>query len=163
MIIRGVEPAVNALRNRLETQLPTEIIDINSGVTDGYTITDPVAVLDYIPPPSMLMNFPIVCIGRVQGHFEDDNGSSATGVYDLAVVTYLQDVDQQALVRRLERYTLAVQRTVMYDRNLGVGTGVPWSVKLERVDYGPTLGDDKQPDNWLSWTAVTIQVKIDEE
>ncbi|MGH9380882.1 MAG: hypothetical protein ACRD2Z_09770 [Thermoanaerobaculia bacterium] len=173
MTLRLVEPAVDALRDRLEAALPAEIEAINAeaaAVADGYTIEGPQLVLDYVPNLDLLNQFPTVAIANEgTGRFEDDNAWSATGLYELGVVSFIQDADQQALVRRLRRYTLAVTRVALDDRNLGSGTGIPWGVVLKRINYGPALADTtglregEPPNAYLSFSVVTIEVKLDED
>ena len=172
MTIRGTEQAVDALRDRLEADLPAAITAINAeapATADGYTIENPQLVLDYVPPLDHLNTFPTVCVAQGPGRFEDDNAWHATGVYELAAVAFLQDSDQQALTRRIRRYNLALMRVVLKDRNLGSGTGIPWGVTLKRIDFGPALADmdgladDAPPRAYITFTAVVVEVKLDEE
>jgi hypothetical protein len=161
--LRGIEGAVNALRNRLEADLPAAITTINAAVTDGYTIDNPVEVLDHVPPLSTRVNFPFVAVEDGYGEFLVDNGFFAEGQYRISVLAFLQESTQQALARKLRRYQLALLRVSMQNRNLGSGTGIPFSVQLERTDPGPTLGEREDPTQWLSWVAVTLKVKLIEE
>lgn len=166
MTIRGPEPAVNALRERLEQDLPAAVDQINAEVTDGYAIDLPARVLDYMPPFDTIQAFPTVCIVHGPGRFEDDTGYEATGVYDLTVVAVLSDADQQALTRKLRRYLLALTRVALEGRNLGTGDGVPWGVTLRGFDFGPAMADKpdtaQPPAAFLSWTELTVTVKLDE-
>lgn len=161
--LRGVEAAVTALRDRLETDLPAQITTNNAAVTDGYTIENPVEVLDYVPSLSTRVRFPLVCIENGPGKFPVDNGFFAEGHYDLAVVAFLQDQDQQALARKLRRYHRAILQVAMKNRNLGSGTGIPWGISLEESNFGPTLSERENPDQWLSWVAVSVKAKLTEE
>lgn len=166
MTIRGPEPAVNALRERLEQDLPAAIDAVNSDVTDGYTVEHPARVLDYMPPFDTIQSFPTVCIEHGPGRFEDDTGYEATGVYDLTVIAVLSDADQQSLTRKLRRYLLAMTRVTLEGRDLGSGTGIPWGVTVVGFDFGPALADKarkaEEPAAFRSWTELTVRVKLDE-
>lgn len=166
--IELVEPAVLLLQSRLSANLNAAIDTINAAVTDGYTIDYPGQVLDYLPALSTLTVFPTVGIEHGAGIFEDDSGYSATGQYVIEVVPVIQDGDVQALVRKLRRYTLAVARVVLPNaRNWGTGTALPWSVGLRRIDYGPALRkgapDAEPPYQWVSFSAVQLTLKLDED
>lgn len=165
-MIRGVEPAVTALHSRLATDLNAHIDTINATVTDGYTIPWPEHVHDYMPSVGELVAFPTIGIEHGPGRFQDDTGWEATGVYDLIVVAFVQHAEPQALARMVRRYQLAVLRTVMAGRNLGSGDGIPWGVTLKGMDFGPALTrrdrGDGPPDTYMTWTAVAVQVKLDE-
>lgn len=169
MALQGVEPAVAALRTRIATDLGGHVTTINAAVTDGYTITTPDAqnILDYMPSVGELVAFPTVGIEHGPGRFQDDTGYSATGVYDLIVVTFVQHAEPQGLARLVRRHQLAMLRTVMADRNLGSGTGIPWGVTLRNMDFGPALTrrdrGDGPPDTYMTWSAIAVQVKLDED
>lgn len=162
MAIELNEPVVHAVRDRLNANLAAHITAINAAaatVADGFTIENPAAVLDYIPSPGELVNFPTVGIGDGRQLFRDDIGHNAELDCHITVVAYLADADQRALAWRLRRYSQAIARTILADRNLGTaayGTG------LDRVDPGPTLASDESPRTFLSWIAVTIRASRDE-
>lgn len=163
MTLRLIEPAVDALLSRLQSDLPAAVTTVNGEHSDGYTIEAPAQVYDFVPPESMLTDFPTVGITHVDGRFEDDIGSSATGVYRLAVYTFVQDSDQEALAKKIRRTTLAVARVVLASRNFGTGSGVPWGVTVDRIDYGPALADTDKPESYMSFSVLTVQVKLDED
>jgi len=167
MPIRGVEPAVNALRQRIEDDLPANIAAINATVTDGTLIEDPVVVTDYVQPPGELVQFPSIGIEHGPGRWEDDTGYGATGVYDLIVVAFVQNADQQSLARYVRRYHLALTRTIFStSRNLGSGDGIPWSAQVNGFDFGPALTvkevHDTPPHTYMTWVAIAVRVKLDE-
>jgi len=159
-----IEPVVVALVDRIENGIAAEVAIANLDITDGYTIEAPAQVLDYIPPLPTILAFPTVGIQHSGGAFEDDNCWSATGVWDAAVVVFVQDADQAGLVRRLRRLTRALARVVLAQRQI-TGTGV-WSVNLVRVDYGPTLGelppDERVVTTYWSWASLQVQCRQDE-
>lgn len=166
MTLRGVEPAVAALKTRLDSDLADRVDAINATVTDGTTLAQPAAILDYMPSVGELVDFPTVAIEHGPGRFQDDTGWEATGVYDLIVVAFVQHAEPQHLARLVRRYQLAVLRCVLQDRNLGSGTGVPWGVTLRGMDFGPALTrrerEDEPPGTYMTWTAVALTVKLDE-
>lgn len=156
------EPVVAALKTRLETDLPAVIAQVNAAVTDGFTITDPKQVLDFLPPQSHLTAFPTVAIGDGPTRFEDDIATSATGRHEIMMLAFLQDSDQRALAWKLRRYGRAIASTALQGRALGSAQG--WGMGLVSIVPGPTLGDDPEhPRTFYSWTAVTIWVKGDED
>lgn len=167
MAIQLNEPAILAVKERLENNLPAAIDAINAEVTDGHEIEPVVAVHTFIPPPDFLDDFPMIGIGDGPSTFEDDNGSSATGRHELLVVAYLQDAEQEALAWKLRRYLQAIARVVLKDRNLNdTVAGAAWGTGLVRISAGPTLADNEDPKHvktWMTWAGVQIWVKRDEE
>lgn len=168
MTIQGPEPAVTALRQRIEDDLPAAVAVVNGAVTDGITIAAPDAanVLDYMPAIGELVNFPTVAIEHGPGRFEDDTGHDATGVYDLAVVAFVQDADPQRLARIVRRTMTALMRCVLAGRAFGTGDGAVWGLTLRATDFGPALSkrerSDEPPDTYMTWATVAIRCKIDE-
>ncbi len=155
------EPIVAALVERLTTGLPAVIAAINGEIDDEATLAESIAVLDYIPPPSDLLEPPVIGIGDGRGGFEDDTGFSATGKFELLITVYEQADDQQLLVRRLRRWAKAIARVALDGRNLGEAA---WGSRLVGTRPGPTLVDNPdQPREWLSWTGLLIEFKRDEE
>jgi hypothetical protein len=169
MTLEGVVAAVSALHARILSDLGAQVATINAAVTDEYTILnpDPQNVLDYMPSVGELVSFPTVGIEHGPGRFEDDTGWSATGVYDLIVVTFVQHAEPQGLARLVRRHQLAMLRTIMAGRNLGSGQGIPWGVTLRNMDFGPALTrrdrGDGPPDTYMTWSAIAVQVKLDED
>lgn len=157
-------PIVAALVDRLQNDLDAAIDAYNGAAADGtFQLTKAAdsRVLDYIPPPNFLDDYPVIGIGDAPARFEDDIGSSATGVHQLLVVVYWQDDEQQNLARRLRGYAATVARVVLADRNLG---SAAWGTTLLGVDPGPTLADDPEdPKVWMSWVGLRIQAKREEE
>lgn len=164
--IRGIEAGVNALVTRLTDDLPAAVDEINQAAQDDHLIAAPTRILDYIPSLGSLYDPFTVAIGHGPGRFEDDLGFEAVGVYDVSVVAFVQDPDQQALARKVRRYQLALLRTVLQGRNLGSGTGLPWGMQLLRADFGPSLGDrpsgDEPPAAFLTWTTIDVRLRLDE-
>lgn len=157
------EIAVEAIHERLLLSLPDWIDTVNDDVTDDHMIDRPALTLDYVPTLATLNEFPCVGIMHGRSTIEDDNGWSATGKHEIGVVTFLQETDQEALARKLRRYALAITNTILEDRDLGDGPGVPWGTGLIAVDYGPTLTEVEGSRGFMSWVATTIWVKLDEE
>ncbi len=167
MAITLNELPVRALKQRLEASLPAEIAAINATVTDGFVIAEPKQVLDYIPYPQVLTDYPTIGIGDGGSTFEDDEGFSATGRHELLIVCYLQHSDQRALAWQLRRYLQAITRVALAGRTLSdTLSGAAWGTGLVRISPGPTLGDSEDPElvrTWMSWAGVLIWAKRDEE
>jgi hypothetical protein len=159
--IQLVEPVVAALRARLEQDLPAEIDAQNAEIQDGYELDYPGegCVLDFVPPPTQLWSFPTVGIQLGPSRFEDDNAFTATGVYNLTVVCFVQASEQQALARLIMRYARCITRVALRDRTLPPA----WGTTLVQVDWGPTMTDTENPRSYLSWFGVTIQAKAEED
>jgi hypothetical protein len=166
--LRGIDAAVLALQARLASNLPAAIDTINTENTgvDDVTLAHPAHVLDYVPVMDDLQAFPTVGIALGRGKFQDDTGYEATGVYPISIVLFDQHSDHRWLARRIRRYNLALLRVVMQGRNLGTGTGIPWGVTLDGMDFGPMLRDNsnpaKPPYTYMTWTELTVLAKLDE-
>ena len=153
------EPLINALVSRLTSDLPAEVAAVNTRTSDGFQISMP-EVMDFIPPPGLLVNYPAIGIGEAPASFEDDIGSSATGVFELLVVVYEQAADQRELAWKLRRHSQAVSSTVLKGRQLGPA----WGVTLRHIDPGETLVDDPtSPQEWMSWVGLRIVCRTDQE
>jgi hypothetical protein len=161
MTITLNEPVIDALVARLNTDLAAQITAVNGEHSDSFTVETPAQVLDFVPPRSHLSKFPTIGVADGPSRFEDDIGGSATGRHEIMVLVFLQDEDQRGLARKLRRYSQAIVRTVLAGRNLGSGA---WGTGLVSVVPGPTLGDHPEnPRTFMSWTAVTIWAKKEEE
>lgn len=159
------EFAVAALVQRLKDDLPGQVAAINAAaavVADGYTITEPAEILDYVPSPDAIGSWGPPTIGVQDGGslFGDDTGFSATGDHELAVVIFVGDADQQALTRRLRRYQRAIASAALRDRRLAPGV---YGTRLKRIRPGPTLDREQGPQTWVTWTAVVIGCLVDED
>lgn len=155
------EPVVAALKARLEEEMTATIAAINEAATDGFQLSAPSQVLDYIPPPSDLLEPPVIGIGDAPSRFEDDIGSSATGRHELLIVAYDQSDEQRALAWKLRRWSQAIARISLSTRKLG---SAAWGTGLVGIRPGPTLVDNpEKPRDWFSWVGVTIWAKTEEE
>lgn len=156
------EPLILALVDRLRADLPAVIDEINQRPEVGINIImpPPEAIYDYIPPPGILTSYPSIGIGEGPSKFEDDIGSSATGVFSLAIVIYEQASEQRELVWKLRRMAQAVTTVALEGRRLGNS----WGVTFDSSDPGPTLVDDEEnPREWMSWVGVRINARTDED
>lgn len=160
--IQGVEPVIAALKVRLDAELPGEVILTNSDHTD-YPLSAP-TVLDYLPTPQGEMGeFPLVGIGERRGRLEDDTGWSATGVYEVMVIAWDQDADQRALAFKLRRWERCLLRASLKNRRLtDPRSQVGWGLTAGDLLPGPTF-ELEDPRTYLSWRAVTITARSDEE
>jgi hypothetical protein len=167
-MIQGIEPAIDALRARLITDLNTRIDAINLERADDIVLDHvaPERILPFVPQPSLLVDFPSIGIGHGPDRFEDDTGFEATGVYDLHVLAFVQHSDQRALAILVRRMKLAVTRCVLEGRNFGSGPGIPWGVTYQGGDFGPAMGksvaQDVTPDSYMTFCAIAIRCKLDE-
>lgn len=162
MAIQLNEPVVTAVHQRLVDNLPDTVTAINGAVTDGFELSQEITILDYIPPPSDLLAPPVIGVGDGPTKFEDDSGHSATGRHELLVVAYDQSSDQQALAWQLRRWSQAIARVVLADRQLGGAAA--WGISLVGTAPGPTLVDNPDsPREWFSWVGLRFWAKRDEE
>lgn len=169
-LLNGYEPAVDALRGRLRDHLSEYIAAVNAIVADDTTL-DPVDaenILPYVPPLDLVRVFPLVGIGRLPGRLEDDNGHSATGVYRFSVLWFLQDANQDVLVKKADRMLRAVVSCVLEGRTWGTGDGYPWpgSITVRDIIPGEALADrpsaNEAPKAYLTWGGIVVQAKFDE-
>lgn len=157
------EQLVTALAAKLTTGIPTAVTEINAAVTDGFTISNPFEVLDYVPDQreisSKAANGPLVGIQDVSTTLKDDIGSSATGVHQLAVLVWLVEADRAALARKLRRYQRALATACLSGRTIST---IGYGVTLKAAAHGPTLDRDEDPRGWCSFTGVVINCYTDE-
>lgn len=162
--IKGIEPVIAAMQARLSADLPAEILVANDDADDGLVLDVPVHVLDYIPAVGELRDFPTVGLLHGAGTFEDDSAVSATGVYSIGIVTFVQQAEPDLLARALRRYTRSILRVALKNRAI---QGGPWGMILQSVDYGPALADVPEgggpPTRYIAWSTVQIQCRQDEE
>jgi|SRR5919108_1744199 hypothetical protein len=158
------EQLVTALAAKLTAQLPAAITEINAAVTDGFTITNPVEVLDYVPDEREISakasTAPLVGIQDVTSTFKDDIGSSVTGQHAFAVLVWLYDPSRQALARKLRRYQRALATVCLAGRAIST---IGYGVTLRNAAPGPTLEREEDPRGWVSFTGVVIQSWVDEQ
>jgi hypothetical protein len=153
-------PAIRALKVRLEADLPAAIADHNLE-TQSIDLPAPTAILDYVPPISLLVDFPTIGIGDGPTAFEDDNAWSATGRHDLLIIAYCQNADQEVLAWQLRGFARVIATVVLDRRNLGEGA---WGTGLTRIEPGPTLADDPEnPREFASWVGVRIWAKSEQD
>lgn len=169
MAVEGVEPVIAGLVQRLTDFLPGEIDAVNAQVTDGMTIDrSGLQILDHVPHILTLHQWPTIGVAEGPGRYEDDSGFEATGVHELHIVCFMQEADQQTLVRNLRRLLVAIERTVLEGRVIPHptvdGVNAAWGVVRLRRSPGQTLGEDLAENvrTWMSSTALVIQAKTDE-
>lgn len=155
------EPVIAALKARLVDNLQAEIDNINSGVSDGYELEPIQQVLDFAPPPEYLTTFPTIGLTDGTSVFEDDTGFAVTGRHEVLIVVYQQNPEQASLAWQLRRYTQAVSRVALAQRNLGSGA---WGTGLVEIAPGPLLenSDPKAVAKWMSYAGVRIWAKREE-
>ena len=164
------EPVVRALLERLEAELPAVIAEINTDVPDDEEIEAPKALFPIVPPPGLLVDYPAIGIRHLPSRLEDDTGSSATGVHELAIIYFLVNTDPVLLGWQLVHYAQAISTVALRGRFLGDASGSAagggaWGVTYRNWLPGPTLGDSDEPENvktYLSYGAVVIVAKREE-
>lgn len=156
-----IEQIVDAAVEKLVSGLPDAIEARNDTIDDDLTLVVPANIYPYVPSPGELNEFPSIGIGDLPARLEDDIGSSATGLYGIYVIVYVQAAAQGELARLLRRYQSVVKNVILEGRHLQPAA---WGVTLQGIDPGPTLIDDAtNPKEWVSWTGLRITCKADEE
>jgi len=154
------EPIIAAIKLRLETELVTYINALNSEITDGFTLDTFVQILDYPPPITHLDQFPTLGIQDGETGFADDTGWGATGTSLVTVVAFEQDADQQRLAWKLRRWNRVIASCLLVGRSLPPDG---WGVVLNNISPGPTLGRQEDPRTFMSFSAVTIAVRSEQD
>lgn len=156
------EPYITAVMARMESTLNDYVDALNSVVTDGFTLDHVAsnAFLDYPPPVAMLSQFPTIGLQDGEIGFADDVGWSATSHGDLTIIAFDQDDDQRALAWKLRRWNRVLASCVLKDRRL---PPEGWGVILKGISPGPTLGREENPRTWMSFTAMTINVRAEQD
>jgi hypothetical protein len=152
------EPVVRALVDRLETQLPEVIDELNA--EGDVELSVPEEVYPHIPSVGLLRHWPAVGIQQLPTGLEDDIGSSAVARVELAVVAFEADPDLGTLAWKLIRWERALTTVVMAGRQLGVGGVDAYSVSHLGSRPGPTLGDSDDPETvrtYSSWIGVLFR------
>lgn len=157
---------------KVERELPAFIATRNAEadvVADGITADTPVLYLDHVPPVQMQRAWPLVGLLRGKSVFDDDTGHSMTGHHPFTVVTFVQDPDQLALTRKIERLTACVASAAISGRRIPTADEseyAAWGVRVVSVDWGEALADvpagSDTPEAWLTWSEVTIVCRADE-
>lgn len=163
------EPVVNALVARLQDQqLNEEIADIAANVArkDESASLVPIPadrVLDFVPAPSFLTDFPTIGIQDAATIAEDDTGHSVTGRHTMGIVVFCSDPDQHILAWQLRRYMQAITRIVLAERTLGTENPLAaWGTGFDRISWGPTLESIASPQTWMSFAMLQIWAKREE-
>ena len=157
------EPIIAAVTRNLETYLSSELAVTRSDLADDEqeALPDPAAIYDFVPPPGLLTAFPVVAIEDSETRFDDDTGSSATGLHTLGIVCFLVNPDQRQLAFGLRRYLQAIVRTVLRDDRKDPN-GAYWAVNPQGVSYGPTLESEENPRTYMSWAVARFEFRREE-
>lgn len=164
------EPVVVALLARLQDPalLNVEIAAIAAGCTrqdeaDSLGPVAPAQVLDFVPPPSYLVDFPTIGIQDTSTMGEDDTGSSMTGRHLMGVVVFCSDPDQHILAWQLRRYLQAITRVCLAGRTLGSTSPMAaWGTGFAGIDWGPTLASTSKPETWMSFAMFKMWARREE-
>jgi len=139
-LIRGNEEVIDTLVQGLAADLPGVIADLNAADTKGVTLPDPAAVLDYVPTPTELVNFPTVAVHDGPTELHDDIRTGGTRVIELVVVVFCADADQRRLAIALRRYLRAVESVALDGRTLAPALGGKLAGHAARPDAGARRG-----------------------
>jgi hypothetical protein len=173
--IHGVEPIVQALKTKLDTDLPAVIAAVNTEFSAAtlVTLTTPV-VKDHAIPTPMVKEFPLVGMTVIGDNPYDDTGYEITTDYTIGVVVFEQDAEHELMTRKLRGQVLAVKRAILAGasaqrRRLTISqTGMSnGRMGLGPTRYGPAIAeianDEAPPSAYWSWALVQIRVTCDEE
>lgn len=157
------------------TRLNATIATFNSSISDSYSLQPIAQFLPYLPIPSLLEGgTPVVGVSRLGGEFMDDLQVNMDAVHRLGVMCVIQNADQGALARQLERTLECIAYTIQQDRLAGspVGTGSvmkqqggAWAVNFDGYEAGPVLGEKDPtappgpPSSFLSWDLLLISAR----
>jgi hypothetical protein len=155
------EPTVAAMQAHLQETVPPIIDEINATSTDGVVVDYPVQVLDYVPSLVELDGIGYPCVAIMDGdiHLEDDIGVGATVVMDLAVVVFVQGVDQRTLAVSLRRWARVLTNAALGGPARQLDPA--WSLQLRNIQPGPTLGRAEDPRSWRSFRTVNLIAKAE--
>lgn len=170
------EPIIVAMRDLLQTNLPTTVTTANSAIVDGYPVPVPAQYLDYMPVEADLaQGLPIVAVAESPGggEFRDDLQSTVDSEWEYAIIVVCQSSDHETLAKNLRRLLSCVTYAIEADRLLGSlsymrNTGGVFSVNLKRVEPGPLLGETTPTDpnvvrSWLSWATLICESRHNEK
>lgn len=157
------EDTLKAIHQRLQDDMPAMIATVNSELTSpSFPIEQIHHFYDFIPTVAQLTDFPVVAIGDGPIDFDDDIGWSATGKMDFAVVIWCMDYDQRALAWKLRRTMIAVANVLLAGRSL-VSDGGGWGVTLGKIEPGPVLGRNENPEQVIGMRALTFTVRDEQD
>lgn len=159
-VMEGVEPIIDAIITRFNDEVAAAVATVNARDTKGIELAAPPtsAILDYVPTPSLLTHFPTIAIEDGASRLTDDNGWAATGLDELVIVVFEQDADQRRLAIKLRRWQLIIRSIVLQDRTVGPA----WGLVDKGTRPGPTLGRNEDPQDWMSWTALMVEVRSEQ-
>jgi hypothetical protein len=174
--LHGIEPVFQALKTKLEADLPAVITAVNAefaSVSGWSTLSVPV-VKDHSPPTPMVKEFPLVGMVALNDSTDDDVGYEVTTDYTVGLVVFEQDAEHDVMSKKLRGQVLAVKRAVMAGasttrRRLSITpTGMSdGRMGLLGTRYGPAaaqvVNEEAPPYAYWSWAMVQVRVTCDEE
>lgn len=159
MPITGPEPVIAAVVARLNDELAPYIDAVNAEADDGIVCEQPVDVLDFVPPRSIITDTPLLAVMEGTFTLEDDTGWGATGHCPITVVNYVTDYEPRPLAMKLRRMDRAIIQCVLKGRQVGPA----WGVTFVRSDPGPTLSRKESPREMFSLRASTFDVRFEQD
>jgi hypothetical protein len=160
-LFNGHEPVVDAIVARLQADLTTAIAQINAADTKGVVLDDvpDAQILDYVPTPTLLVNFPTIGVQDGLDELHDDTGTGGTGHYNFTVCCFVVDADQRRLAIKLRRYARAIKSVILQGRSLDPA----WGLLDGGILPGPTLGRGENPQDWMSYVGYAFSARAEED
>lgn len=152
-IIQLNERVYDAVIARLVAGLPAVITAINAADTKGIQLKQVADVLDYVPTPKILTDFPTVALQDGPTEMEDDTGEGGTAVCRFNLVVFHMHADQRQLAIGLRRYLQAVTSVAIEGR----AVGPIWGMTFDGLIPGPTLGRGEEPREWMSYAGIALR------
>lgn len=138
-----IEATIDGMLEKLRNELPEAINALNAEVDDGYLIEQPVAITF---GPRVEMQFPHVSVSPLGTEGADASGRIFWN-HSIAVTVWLQDFDQEGLVRKLIRFQRVIREVVMRRRH-------PGPTEFDGSGYGLQHTEDEYSEPFLVEGAV---------
>lgn len=154
-----IEATVDAMINKLQTNLKTTIDTMNGSITDGIGIPYAEGITfgtssDHPYPWIMLMP---------QGTTSADASGRIYWNHKIRVVSWLQDYQEDHLVRLLIRFQRAVRETIMPSRTPGLTFGDGgYGLQHSNDEYGPVFQTEGETGYFYSWVSTVFMVQDDQ-
>lgn len=174
--IHGVEPVLQALKTKLDADLPAAIAGVNTdfALVTGWTNLSVPVVKDHSIPTPMVKEFPLIGMVVVGDSTYDDTGFEVTTDYNVGIVVFEQDAEHDVMSRKLRGQVLAAKRAVMAGASTtrrrltitqaGMSNG---RMGLQGTRYGPAIAevvdDEAPPYAYWSWAQIVVRITTDEE
>lgn len=158
-VTQQIEAAIDQLIAKLTADLPAKVAAVNAEAADAYSIAVPAGISfgarSETPYPWVMVypegsDQPTDASGRI--HWQ----------HRIRVVTWLDDGDEEALVRRLIRLGRAVRECAMLYRRPGSSYTDPvggYGLQLVSEEFGPIFDGSSEGVGFVSWVAASFTVQ----